>query len=126
MESVPKGLLKVSLKVSMPLEVSQNQIMRSKILKSLRCGAIIRGLKIKIQRIERSVPSKERFVRSLEEASSQFEHTNTAQFSDLQSLEKGFPIHEQTQLNSEVCFIRPGIDQFIQRFVFFTFLHLFA
>jgi hypothetical protein len=33
-----------------------------------------------------------------------------AQFSDLQSLEKGFPIHGQTLLNSEVCFIRAGID----------------
>ncbi len=48
------------------------------------------------------------------------------QFSDFQSLEKGFPIHGKTLLNSEVCFIRPGIDQFIQGFVFFTFLHLFA
>ncbi|AFK06829.1 hypothetical protein Theba_1125 [Mesotoga prima MesG1.Ag.4.2] len=43
----------------------------------------------------------------------------TAQFSDFQSLEKGFPIHGKTLLNSEVCFIRAGIDQFIQRFVFF-------
>jgi len=43
----------------------------------------------------------------------------TAQFSDLQSLEKGFPMHGKTLLNSEVCFIRAGIDQFIQRLVFF-------